>query len=109
MTSFTDMLGRSWEWKFIPKDMPYSEWSVHFNMIQRFAPYMSQFGHGSKIRIRKDVVLVMGEDEDDLLKLTAAATFIAQTQPWRLEIDFWKSFVNVDLEFLDRLVDEWLM
>ncbi|KAI1620384.1 hypothetical protein EDD37DRAFT_177569 [Exophiala viscosa] len=107
MTSFVDMLGRSWEWKFIPKDMPYSEWSVHYNMTQRFEPYMSHFGDGKKIRIRKDVVLVMAESESDLLQLTAAATFIMQTQPWRLEVDFWKSFVNVDRQFLDGLVDEW--
>lgn len=28
-TSFVDPSGRAWEWAFIPKDSPLSEWSVH--------------------------------------------------------------------------------
>ena len=27
--AFLDSVGRGWEWKFIPKDMPMSEWSAH--------------------------------------------------------------------------------
>jgi len=105
--SFTDLIGRFWEWKFIPPDMPYSEKSVHHNMKLRFDPYMEDFANGKKLKIRKDVVLVMGEDEKELVKLASAATFILQTQPWRLEFDFWKSFVNIDLEFLEGLSDGW--
>lgn len=28
-TAFIDTIGRSWMWKFLPKDMPASEWSIH--------------------------------------------------------------------------------
>ncbi|KAK4944843.1 hypothetical protein LTR10_015762 [Elasticomyces elasticus] len=70
---------------------------------------MSHFKDGKKIKIRKDVMLVMAEIVYDLLQLTAAATFIMQTQPWRLEVESWKSFVNVDRQFLDELADEWWM
>ncbi|MCJ1290653.1 hypothetical protein MMC34_002195 [Xylographa carneopallida] len=79
--SFHDCIGRVWEWKFIPKDMPYSE---------------------GKVVLKSDLFLVMGEDEKDLQKLATAVTFAIQTRPWRLEIDLWKSFVNVDLKFLKR-------
>ncbi|OAL29420.1 hypothetical protein AYO22_02314 [Fonsecaea multimorphosa] len=105
--AFIDSIGRAWEWKFMPTDMPYSEHSVHFNMTERFRPFMAKFGNGNKLKVRKDVVLVMGEDEEELLKLASAATFIVQTRPWRLEIDFCKSFVNIDVEFLSGLDDAW--
>lgn len=49
----------------------------------------------------------MGENEEELLKLVAAAVFTVQTIPWRLEIDFWKSFVNIDLDFLAGLNSVW--
>ncbi|OQV00840.1 hypothetical protein CLAIMM_06285 [Cladophialophora immunda] len=105
--AFTDAIGRAWEWKFMPTDMPYSEHSVHYNMTERFNPFMAKFEHGNRLKIRKDVVLVMGENEEQLLKLASAATFIVQTRPWRLEIDFCKSFVNIDIEFLNGLDDAW--
>lgn len=111
--TFMDAVGRFWEWRFVPKDMPYSEHSVHYNLFLRFEPHMSHFttrsggGKIEKLKIRKDVVLVMGDDEDDLVRLASAATFILQTQPWRLEFDFWKSFVNVDATFLKSLDDVW--
>ncbi|KAK5022566.1 hypothetical protein LTS07_010012 [Exophiala sideris] len=89
--------------------MAYLEWRVQHNMTQRFEPSMSHFKDGKKIKIRKDVMLVMAEIVYDLLQLTAAATFIMQTQPWRLEVESWKSFVNVDRQFLDELADEWWM
>lgn len=61
-----------------------------------------------KMEVKRDMVLVMGEDETDLERLVAAATFALQTNPWRLEVDFWKSFVNVDLPFLEKLDQKWL-
>lgn len=30
--SFSDVVGRSWTWSFIPKDMPFSEWSMQQNL-----------------------------------------------------------------------------
>jgi hypothetical protein len=105
-TSFIDGLGRTWDWKFIPKDMPYSEWSIHHQARLRIKPYAKQLG--DRLLVRRDSFLVMGEDEEDLLRLTVAATFAIVTRPWRLEVDLWKSFVNVDLKFLEDLDDRWL-
>jgi hypothetical protein len=105
--SFADLNGRFWNWKFTPKDMPYSEKSCHWNLKLKFDPYMADFAQGKKLKLRKDVLLIMGEDEEEMIKLATSATFIMQTQPWRLEIDFWKSFVNVDVEFLTGLNDAW--
>jgi hypothetical protein len=108
LSTFVDAIGRSWAWKFMTKDMANSEYSVHKNMTAKLEPLQRQLGKNShQIKVRKDIVLVMGKDEEELLKLAAAATFTVQTQPWRLEIDFWKSFVNVDVEFLEGLQDEW--
>jgi hypothetical protein len=105
-TSFTDGLGRTWEWKFIPKDMPYSEWSIHQQGRMRIKPYAKQFG--DRVVVRRDAFLVMGKNEEDLLRLAVAATFAIVTRPWRLEVDLWKSFVNVDMKFLEDLDKTWL-
>ncbi|MCJ1377759.1 hypothetical protein MMC17_000855 [Xylographa soralifera] len=104
--SFNDGIGRVWEWKFLPKDMPYSEWSVHRNCKERLEPFMHVFK--GKVVLKRDLFLVMGEDEKDLQKLATAVTFAIQTRPWRLEVDLWKSFVNVDLKFLEEMDDKWL-
>jgi hypothetical protein len=97
------------EWKFIPKDMPFSEWSCHFNLSNRLQDLWAALDgwRKNKVKIRRDVVLIMGEDEEDLLNLATAATFLIQTHPRRLEVDFWKSFVNVDIDFIGGLKDEW--
>ena len=133
MTSFEDTLGRAWEFKFIPRDMPGSEWSIQKNVEDRLfgimppklrpgmtanlnqmmlagqqgAPRFKKL-FKDKMEVKRDMVLVMGEDETDLERLVAAATFALQTNPWRLEVDFWKSFVNVDLPFLENLDKKWL-
>lgn len=52
---------------------------------------------------RDDLVLVKGVDEADLMKRCTAVTFALQTKPWLREVDLWKSFVNVDLKFLEGL------
>ncbi|KAJ8107718.1 hypothetical protein OPT61_g8673 [Boeremia exigua] len=44
MCSFADDRGRCWEFKFIPKDMPYSEWSMHQQLCQRLQPYEHIWG-----------------------------------------------------------------
>ncbi|CAF9940033.1 MAG: hypothetical protein ALECFALPRED_008406 [Alectoria fallacina] len=61
------------------------------------------------VLVKKDLFLVMGEGEEDLLKYAVATTFAIQTDRWRLEVDLWRSFVNVDLEFLEGLIREWLV
>jgi hypothetical protein len=50
----------------------------------------------------------MGDDEADLLKWCTVVTFALQTKPWLREVDLWKSFINVDLEFLEGLDKYWL-
>lgn len=103
--AFADGLGRTWEWKFVPKDMPFSEWSIHRQLKQR----MYRRFWGDNVVIKRDSLLVMAKDEDELLKLASAATYAVQTfDTWRLEIDLWKSFVNVDLRFLEELDERWI-
>ncbi|KAF2638583.1 hypothetical protein P280DRAFT_471187 [Massarina eburnea CBS 473.64] len=107
MVSFLDDRGRLWEWKFIPKDMPCSELFVHKNLSARLEPYRHALKE-DKVFVAKDLILVMGEDEMDLRRLSAGATWAVQTRPWRLEIDFWRSFVGVELGFLEGLDPRWL-
>jgi hypothetical protein len=80
MCAFLDDRGRSWEFKFIPKDMPYSEWSVHQQLSLRLEPYKKMFGQ--QVIVAKDLVLVMGRDEKNLRQLAAGVTWAVQTRPW---------------------------
>ncbi|OAQ58394.2 mfs allantoate protein [Pochonia chlamydosporia 170] len=105
-TSFLDSAGRSWQWKFVPKDMPGSEFSAHHTTWRRLELLREQFG--DRVVSRGDLVLAMGEDAGDLLRTCTAVTFAIQTKPWLREIDLWKSFINVDLEFLQHLDEFWL-
>lgn len=50
----------------------------------------------------------MGENEEALLKYATVAAFAIISEPWRLEVDLWRSFVNVDMAFLGDLKEEWL-
>ncbi|OCK76507.1 hypothetical protein K432DRAFT_335574 [Lepidopterella palustris CBS 459.81] len=104
--TFLDSVARAWEWKFIPKDMPCSEWSIHHQARLRIKPYEDAFG--DQVIVKRDLYLVMGKDEAELRKLAVGVTWAVQTEPWRLEIDFWKSFVNIELEFLEGLNTVWL-
>ncbi len=61
-----------------------------------------------KCDAKRDKYLVMAADEEGLFKLVAATTFAIQTKPRRLELDLWKSFVNVDIKFLEGLDNKWL-
>ena len=105
-TSFTDLIGRAWQWNFLPKDFPHSEKSMHHTACLRIDPFRKQFGN--RVFVMRDLYLVIGEDEEDLLKYTTAVIFAIQTEPWRLEVDLWRSFVNISFEFLEGLRKEWL-
>ncbi|KAF5536356.1 major facilitator superfamily transporter [Fusarium mexicanum] len=105
-TSFLDSRGQSWEWKFVPKDMPGSEFSAHHTTGKRLDVLKDKFG--DRVVHRGDLILVMGVDEDDLLRFCTAVTFAMQTKPWLREIDLWKNFINVDFEFLLDLESFWL-
>ncbi|KAI1105673.1 hypothetical protein F4804DRAFT_303681 [Jackrogersella minutella] len=107
-TAFLDGHARAWIWKFIPKDMPISEWSMYNTMKLRLELLKDQLALGERVFYRSEVILVMGLDEADLLKYVTAVVFAIQTKPWHREIDLWKSFVNVDLQFLERLDPYWL-
>ncbi|OTA94692.1 hypothetical protein M434DRAFT_394488 [Hypoxylon sp. CO27-5] len=107
-TAFLDGAGRSWIWKFIPKDMPISEWSMYNTLKLRLELLKDQLAVGERVIHRNEVILVMGLDELDLLKYVTAVTFAIQTKPWHREIDLWKSFVNVDIQFLEGLDPYWL-
>jgi hypothetical protein len=105
-TSFRDLTGRTFVWMFVPKDMPNSEWSMHHTARQRTQPFAGLFG--GKVVVKRNAFLVMGKDEDELKRLAMATTYAIQRKPWRWEVDLWKSFVNVDLGFLEGLQGEWL-
>lgn len=115
--TFMDSQCRSWEWKFIPKDFVGSEWSTHMTTMGRLKLVFERAekhatgkmkGMREKMVFRGDGILVMGEDEEELLRLVTTATFALQTKPWLREIDLWKSFINVDLEFLEGLPPVWM-
>lgn len=105
-SSFTDALGRAWEWNFLPKDMPGSETSMHHSARLRVLPFWHLLG--KNVIVKRNLYMVMGKDEEELRKFAIATTFVVQMEPWRLEVDLWKSFVNVDLGFLERLDRAWL-
>ncbi|KAL0258469.1 hypothetical protein SLS55_005962 [Diplodia seriata] len=105
-TSFADGVGRMWEWKFIPKDMPYSEWSMHKALSDRVDRYRQSF-FGDGVVVRKDMLLVMAGSREQCKRLTTAAVWAVNTRPWRLEVDPWKSWFGVDLGFLERLGGLW--
>ncbi|KAB5546808.1 hypothetical protein GE09DRAFT_192302 [Coniochaeta sp. 2T2.1] len=148
--SFLDPCGRAWEWKFLPKDMPHSEWSIHNTVRLRLGCLWQaimgvsdaelaaaaaasrkaktaksfwskdekwkpddKWNYGTceldeRVAHRGDLILVMGTDELDLMKWGTAVTLALQTKPWLREVDLWKSFVNVDLPFLESLDPYWL-
>jgi hypothetical protein len=103
--SFRDLTGRIYVWLFVPKDMPNSEYSVHISASKRIMPFKKQFGN--KVVAKRDKFLVMGEDEADLLRLVTGVTYAIQMRPWRLEVDLWMSFINVNLGFLENLNERW--
>ncbi|PQE18079.1 mfs allantoate protein [Rutstroemia sp. NJR-2017a BVV2] len=103
--SFRDLTGRIYVWLFVPKDMPNSEYSIHISASRRIMPFKRQFG--DKVVAKRDKFLVMGEDEADLLRLVTGVTYAIQMRPWRLEVDLWMSFINVDLGFLENLNERW--
>ncbi|KAK8224470.1 hypothetical protein HDK77DRAFT_385847 [Phyllosticta capitalensis] len=106
--SFFDTACRCWEWKFVPKDMPYSERSMHKALSLRFAPYLARKPQLARnMVVRCDRVLVMGKDRKECERLTMAAVWMITTRPWRLEVDPWKSWFGVGLDLLEGLDEKW--
>ncbi|KAL2126580.1 hypothetical protein VTI74DRAFT_649 [Chaetomium olivicolor] len=115
--SVFDPVGRVWEWKFFPKDIPLSESSGH-NAITTRLRYLRELMTGvqdtckpqgrcelvERVVQRGILVLVMGKNERVLLWWTTMVTFGLQTKLWLREADLRKSFVNEDLAFLERWI-----
>lgn len=79
---------------------------MHHSSKLRIEPFRHLLG--KNVLFSRNLFLVMGENESDLCKFAIATTFAIQTNPWRLEVDLWRSFVNIDLEFLQGLADQWM-
>lgn len=111
---FMDSCGRSWEFKFVPKDLEGSELSAmhatssRVKLVVERARMRSGVDLGRHFVSRGDAILVMAESEEELLRLSTMATFAMQTKPWLREVDLWRSFVNVELDFLEGLDPAWL-
>ncbi|KAK7510175.1 uncharacterized protein IWZ02DRAFT_386339, partial [Phyllosticta citriasiana] len=106
--AFYDTAGRCWEWKFVPKDMPFSERSMHKALSLRFAPFQAISSQiREKIVFRCDRVLVMGKDRYECGVLTMAAIWMITTRPWLLEVDPRKSWFGVGLDLLEGLDQKW--
>ncbi|KAI9649174.1 hypothetical protein NHQ30_001742 [Ciborinia camelliae] len=103
--TFYDLTGRMFTWLFVPKDLPNSEFSMHVACKNRITPFKRQFG--DKVVAKRDKYLIMGKDEKELAKFVAGVTYAVQMRPWRQEVDLWRSFVNVDLKFLEGLNERW--
>ncbi len=63
---------------------------------------------GKNVAVNCDKVLVMGQDAKSLWCLAMITTYAIQTKPWIFEVDLWKSFVNVDVQFLEGLRKYWI-
>ncbi|KAL8383671.1 hypothetical protein RB595_010733 [Gaeumannomyces hyphopodioides] len=95
---------RVWKWRFAPKDMPASEWGIYNVLDACMLAIRDRLLHGdgpekaaffnSHVAHRGDVFLVMGKDQEELLRLTTLVTFTLQGKPWLREMDVWKSFIN---------------
>lgn len=111
---FIDPVGRSWEFKFVPKDLEGSELSAMHGTSSRLRLVAERARmHGGvdldrHFVCRGDAILVMAESEEELLRLSTIAAFAVQTKPWLREVDLWRSFVNVELDFLQGLDPAWL-
>jgi hypothetical protein len=116
--TFIDPCKRSWEFKFVPKDLEFSELTFMISMMSRIKLIVERAAGagpegdgpdlGGHYVVRGDAILVMAESERGLLRLSTIVTFAMQTKPWLREVDLWRSFVNVELGFLQGLDPSWL-
>jgi hypothetical protein len=101
---FVDDRGRPWQWRFLPKNSPWSESRVQMEMEHR----MKLFNFGDQVIVARDPLMVMGKDKMDCRRLSEGVTWAVQAQLWLQEVDFWRSFVDVDAAFLEGLDHKWL-
>ncbi|POS74167.1 hypothetical protein DHEL01_v207434 [Diaporthe helianthi] len=112
--AFIDPCERSWEFKLVPKDLEGSELiAMHatasrINLVVERAQTHDGVDLSGHFVARGDAILVMAGSDEELLRLSTIATFAMQTKPWLREVDLWRSFVNVELGFLQGLDPSWL-
>lgn len=118
--AFSDPMGRSWQWKYKPKDMPSSECDVHQltrDLLDQRAPSIEPKGakkreeKGAKYytRARIDLVLVLSETSNKGMEHATFTAAYLRKVPSGIDIDWARSFLNVDAGFLRRLSPEWWM
>lgn len=103
--TFVDGTGRMWEWEFCAKDSGVSQLFMNHAMDKRLEVVKSKLGE--QIINGRDLVFVLGRNEEELFRNCLAVTLCIQTKPWTFELDPWKSFINVELELLKRLPCHW--
>lgn len=63
-SSFQDEVSRTWSWKFVPRDLPGSEWSMQKGVDLRLDPFRKQLG--KQVIAKRDMVLVVAKNEEEL-------------------------------------------
>lgn len=107
LMSFIDTQRRAWEFKFLPKDFPESEWTIHYSISTRFERLFRNCRElKDLVTHRGDAVLVAGKDEGELFRNVIAVALTLTTKPWLREIDLWKSYINTDLKGIEQ-AHEW--
>lgn len=102
---FVDGTGWMWEWEFCAKDSGVSQLILNHAMDKRLEVVKSILGE--KMVNGRDLVFVLGRNEEELFRNCLAVTLCIQAKPWTYELDPWKSFINVELELLKRLPRHW--
>jgi hypothetical protein len=85
--------------------MPFSEWSIHHALRLRLNEYEQKIK--GKVFLKGDKILVVGKNREMCRNYSTIAYFALTTRPWRLEVDVWKSFFGVKLDFLEGLDQSW--
>ncbi|KAK7756678.1 hypothetical protein SLS62_001119 [Diatrype stigma] len=92
---------------------PFAETDVHNVRNPALAALQTALCSGNGATVaehivhRGDLFLVMAPGERDLLRWCVALVLALQTRPWFREVDLWRSFVDVDLDFLEGLDIAW--
>ncbi|KAI5781498.1 hypothetical protein EDC01DRAFT_240704 [Geopyxis carbonaria] len=115
ITTMLDPRGHVWEWTKMPKDFPMSEYQMHLHMSRMWIEPPDLSGNKKTeqdsikywVRNRIDAVLVWGRTETEAIDKTVMAAAYVRKRPAGFDIDFSRSFVGVQAEFLRRLPDVW--
>lgn len=82
--------------------MPFSEWSMNHSLgLHLESLKETELRHS--FESKGNMVSVMSETKEQLSSVLTPVVFMLQSNPWRIEVDFWKSFIDVDFPFLEKL------